>query len=258
MMLMSTSLLAYLKLWRWSKVIEIYKKDKRTLPKNYRPISLLPIIAKVLDTIINRQLMKHLLQNKLLSPTQYAFRPNSSCTMTLETVLDRIHRHRSRRKPTLAIYVDLSKAYDTISHDKLIHKLQHQFNFCPNTTAFFKSYFQNRRQSTHTQHAKSDFRTITHGIPQGSTLSPTLFILYINDIIKTVPNSKVYTYADDTTLVISAETTNALQQLAQSELNSLIKYFHCNNLVPNAGKTCFTVFYPRKADDINIVTDVSL
>ena len=107
-----------------TKVIEIYKKDKRTLPKNYRPISLLPIIAKVLDTIINRQLMKHLLLHKLLSPTQYAFRPNSSCTMTLETVLDRIHRHRSRRKPTLAIYVDLSKAYDTISHDKLIHKLQ--------------------------------------------------------------------------------------------------------------------------------------
>ena len=171
------------------------------------------------------------------------------------TVLDRIHRRRSRRKPTLAIYVDLSKAYDTISHDKLY------INFSTSSTSVRipQPSSNPRRHSTHTQHAKSDFRTITHGIPQGSTLSPTLFILYINDIIKTVPNSKVYTYADDTTLVISAETTNALQQLAQSELNSLIKYFHCNNLVPNAGKTCFTVFYPRKADDINLmVADVNL
>jgi hypothetical protein len=109
---------------------------------------------------------------------------------------------------------------------------------------FFHSYFKNRTQSTHTQHAQSDIQVITHGIPQGSTLSTTFFLLYINEIIKTVPKSKVYTYADDTTLIITADTIQDLQTLAQSELDSLIKYFYSNNLVPNPTKTNYTIFYP--------------
>jgi hypothetical protein len=132
----------------------------------------------------------------------------------------------------------------TISHDKLIHKLKHEFNFSPTTVDFFASYFRNRQQSLHTQHAKSKTQTITHGIPQGSTLSTTFFLLYINNIINTVPASTVYTYADDTTLVITANTEQELSKLAQSELNNLIDYFHKNNLVPNPTKTQFSVFYP--------------
>ena len=82
-------------------------------------------------------------------------------------------------------------------------------------------------------------KTITHGIPQGSTLSTTFFLLYINDIINTV-QSKVYTYADDTTLVITAANKTELQELAQKDINSIIHYFHANNLVPNAKKTNYT------------------
>jgi len=170
--------------------------------------------------------MEHLTKHNIISPTQYAFRPNSNTTLALQTVLDEIHRHTSDNNPTLAIYVDLSKAYDTISHEKLLHKLRHDFNFTAPTVAFFSSYFRNRIQSTHTQHAQSQKQTITHGIPQGSTLSTTFFLLYINDIIHTVPDSTVYTYADDTTLIITANTPEALRRLAQSELNNLISYFH--------------------------------
>ena len=98
----------------------------------------------------------------------------------------------------------------------------------------------------HNKNAQSDTQTITHGIPQGSTLSTTLFLLYINNIVKTVPNSTVYTYADDTTLIITAKTMTDLQTLSQTELNSLIKYFHTNNLVPNPTKTQYTIFHqPR-------------
>ena len=213
---------------KFTKVIEIYKAKLRTLPVNYRPLSLLPIIAKILDTIINNQLMDHLTSNNIISPTQYAFRPNSSTTLALQTIINQLHKQIKNRKPTLAIYVDLSKAYDTISHAKLIHKLQHEFNFSTETTAFFASYFRNRQQSTHTQHAQSDTQTITHGIPQGSTLSTTFFLLYINNIIQTVPESKVYTYADDTTLIITTNSIGELQKLAQSELNNLINYFRTN------------------------------
>jgi hypothetical protein len=227
-----------------TKLIELYKAKDKTFPENYRPISLLPIIAKLLDTIINDQIMHHLTTNNIISPTQYAFRPHSNCSLALQTVINNITKNKNAHKPTLAIYIDLSKAYDTVSHEQLLHKLQTEFKFTNTTTAFFRSYFKNRQQSVHTQHAQSRTKTITHGIPQGSTLSTTFFLLYINNIIQTVPNSKVYTYADDTTLVITADTEQALQQLAQSELQSLIQYFHNNNLVPNPTKTQFTVFHP--------------
>jgi hypothetical protein len=230
-----------------TKVIEIYKKKDKTDPANYRPISLLPIVAKLFDTLINDQMMTHLTNNNIISPTQYAFRPNSSTTAALQTILNKIHKHKSTKQPLLAIYIDLSKAYDTIEHERLLHKLRHNFNFTEQTTAFFASYFHNRTQSTHTQHAKSNTQTITHGIPQGSTLSTTFFLLYINDIIKTTPKSKIYTYADDTTLIITATTIQDLQNLAQSELSNLITYFHNNNLVPNPTKTEYTVFYPTNS-----------
>jgi hypothetical protein len=227
-----------------TKAIELHKKADKTLPENYRPISLLPIIAKILDTIINNQLMQHLIKYNIISPTQYAFRPNSNCTLALQTIIDNIIKNKQQRNPTLAIYIDLSKAYDTISHTKLLDKLKTEFNFSPAAVAFFTSYFRNRLQSVHTQQAQSQTRVITHGIPQGSTLSTTFFLLYINNIIHTVPNSKVYTYADDTTLIITAKNENDLNTLAQTELKNLIQYFHKNNLVPNPNKTNYTVFHP--------------
>ena len=227
-----------------TKVIEIYKAKQKTIPANYRPISLLPIIAKILDTIINEQLMTHLLKHNILSRTQYAFRPDSNTTLALQAIIGDIQKHITKHKPVLGIYIDLSKAYDTIEHEKLLHKLENEFNFTPETLQFFRTYFRNRQQSTHTQHAQSETKTITHGIPQGSTLSTTFFLLYVNNIIETVPASKVFTYADDTTLVITAMSVRELQLLAQSELSDLINYFHDNNLVPNATKTNFTVFHP--------------
>ena len=102
-------------------------------------------------------------------------------------------------------------------------------------------------------------RTITHGIPQGSTLSTTFFLLYINNIIRTVRHSNVYTYADDTTLVISATSLDALESKAQKELDNLIYYFHSNNLVPNPTKTTYTIFYPKHPDHTTItVGDTTL
>jgi hypothetical protein len=231
-----------------TKLIELYKKKDRTLPENYRPISLLPIIAKLFDTLINKQIMHHITTHNVISSTQYAFRPNSNTTLALQTILDNIRRQTRTRKPILAIYIDLSKAYDTVEHEKLLYKLKHLYNFTDAAVAFFRSYLTNRQQSTHTQHAQSKMQTITHGIPQGSTLSTTFFLLYINNIIQTVPNSTVYTYADDTTLIVTTNTAQELQTLAQSELNQLIYYFHDNNLVPNATKTMYTVFNPTDSN----------
>jgi hypothetical protein len=200
--------------------------------------------------------MEHAITHNILSKTQYAFRPNSNTTLALQTIINKIHKCKQNKLATTAIYVDLSKTYDTVSHKKLIKKLKQDFNFTPDTIKFITSYFKNRLQTTHTEQAQSKTQTITHGIPQGSTLSTTFFLLYINDIIKTVPNSKVYTYADDTTLIISTNSISSLQTLAQSELNNLINYFHTNNLVPNPTKTNYSIFHPQHSSlELNIGTN---
>jgi hypothetical protein len=105
--------------------------------------------------------MTHCTTHNIISASQYAFRPNSSTSLALQTILDKLRKHTSNRQPTLAIYLDLSKAYDTISHDKLLHKLRHTFNFDDNTITFLTSYFTNRTQATHTEHAHSEHQT-TH------------------------------------------------------------------------------------------------
>ena len=137
-----------------TKVIELYKAKEKDLPGNYRPISLLPIIAKILDVLINNQIMTHLTKHNIISPTQYAFRPNSNTTLALQTIINRIHKHKADKQPLLAIYIDLSKAYDTISHEKLIHKLQNNFNFTQGTTNFFRSYLQRRTLNMRNQQQK--------------------------------------------------------------------------------------------------------
>lgn len=228
-----------------TKAIALPKNKITHLPANFRPISLLPIIGKIFDTLINKQLMLHLTTHNLISPHQYAFRPNSDTTMALTTIIDDITKNVQNKIPTIAIMLDLTKAYDTISHKKLLYKLKNEFNFHPNTLALFSSYFTNRTQSLHTTSAQSTFQTITHGIPQGSTLSTTLFLLYTNTISKTSQHGTIYTYADDTTVILSAPTTEILQQHAQETLNNLTTYLYNNNLIPNPTKTTYTPFYPK-------------
>eukprot|EP00732_Lithocolla_globosa_P003922 Lithocolla_globosa_v1_NODE_3356_length_1691_cov_159.229829.p2 type:complete len:195 gc:universal NODE_3356_length_1691_cov_159.229829:751-167(-) len=143
-----------------TKLIALFKKDNQILPKNYRPISLLPIIGKILDKIINDQIMAHCSTHNIISPSQYAFRPNSNTSMALQTILDKLHKLTAKHQPTLAIYLDLSKAYDTISHQKLLHKLKHTFNFDDNTILFLTSYFTNRITHTHTQNSISNSTTL--------------------------------------------------------------------------------------------------
>ena len=209
---------------KYTKLIELYKEGDTKLPINYRPISLLPIIAKLLDTIINKQLMNYLLGNKMISPTQYAFRPKSNTTTALQAVINNLHKQKHKNIPTISLYIDLSKAYDTVSHEKLLQKLRNEFKFTEDAAKFFESYFMNRQQETHTTEAQSTKQTITHGILQGSALSTTLFLLSINNIITTV-ESTVCTYApiiDDTTLIIAIDTMPEPQDKAQAELDKLI------------------------------------
>ncbi len=106
--------------------------------------------------------MDHCTKNNIISPIQFAFRPNSSTTMALTNIINKIHTTKGKKHPTLAIYVDLSKAYDTVDHQKLLNKLKRQFNFDDNSINFLQSYFTNRQQTLYTDTTKSTSQTVRY------------------------------------------------------------------------------------------------
>ena len=132
------------------------------------------------------------------------------------------------------------------THHTLLAKLQRRYNFHQSTIQFFRSYFTDRKQFTRTQHAQSRQQTITDGIPQGSTLSTTLFILYFDDDIYQHTSSPTTAFADDSSLVLTANTVTELEELAQSNIHTYISHLHANGMLANIGKSSYTLFYPKR------------
>ena len=175
-----------------AKVSPIYKKGDRHLTDNYRPISLLPVISKVLEKVVFLQVYNYFVENKLLYDSQYGFRKLHSTEFAGLEFTDKIITNLDEGKLPLAIFLDLSKAFDTIDHSILIHKLQY-YGIQGTSLNWFKSYLCDRKQFVQYNDCNSSQSTITTGVPQGSILGPLLFIIYMNDIA-TVTN-KFHFYA---------------------------------------------------------------
>ena len=222
-----------------TRVIAAYKGkgSDRKKPQSYRPISIVPILAKVLDRLLNKQLMNYMIHSNLLTPRQYAFRPGSNTTRALEQVYNTLLSGKRTRSAVLVLSTDLSKAYDTVSHARLFDKLRDQFHLGDRAMALIRSYFTDRHQSTHTGLAQSTVLPITHGIPQGSCLSTTLFIMYVNDLLPNVPNTEIVAFADDNTLIMAAPDVKTLATLAQSEFPAVTHYMYDNRLALHPTKT---------------------
>ena len=183
-----------------AKVIPVYKKDDAKMFENYRPISILPAISKILEKTIFNQLHDYFQDNKLYCKNQYGFRRNHSTEYAALELIDRVIVDMDKSEIPFSIFIDLSKAFDTLDHNILINKLQY-YGIKDTALDLFQSYLSNRRQYVQIGNNKSDTTAITTGVPQGSILGPQLFIIYINDIIKFSTLFHTIIYADDTTLV---------------------------------------------------------
>ena len=161
-----------------AKVIPIFKKGDPSLFENYRPISLLPAITKVLEKIIALQLSSYFEKNKLLFDNQYGFRPKHSTKHAALELIDRIINKMDTNEIPLNIFLDLSKAVDTTDHTILLNKLKY-YGLKGPTLIFFQSYLSNRKQYSEIEDTTSTILPIQFGVPQGSILGPILFIIYM-------------------------------------------------------------------------------
>jgi retron-type reverse transcriptase len=182
-----------------ARVIPLYKKGSVNLPENYRPISILPIFSKILERAANTQLLTYLESNQLLSSHQYGFRKDTSTTDTVIEFKNGTLQAFNDGKCVLGIFIDFSKAFDPINHSILLQKLR-LFNFNETAILWIKNYLSNRTQVTWINGKSSQEENISCGVPQGSILASTLFLIYINDLTTVLKILKPILYADDTNL----------------------------------------------------------
>jgi hypothetical protein len=223
--------------WKDAKIIPIHKGGARDNTGNYRPISLLSTLSKVIEKCVNDQLRLHLHKNCVLNKNQFGFRPMHDCSQLLLSVQNEIFNAKIGGKSIISIFLDLKKAFDTVDHEILLGKLEHY----KVPSDWFRSYLTNRRQAVCIKNTVSGWSKITCGVPQGSILGPLLFIIYINDLPLNSPLSTKL-YADDTTFIHSHKSIPMLYQETNFHLSKVVHWFRANMLTIHPEKTKYMLF----------------
>ena len=234
-----------------SKVVPLYKKDDQTNLSNYRPISLLPSISKIFEKVLLEQLTTYLDNNNLIHNHQYGFRKHHSTGYAALHIVDYLNYEMDRKRTPTNIYLDLSKAFDSLSHTILITKLKH-YVISDVALKLMKSYLENRKQYVQFDTCTSDMKSIRNGVPQGSILGPLLFFIYINDFPNSSKLFNFLMYADDTTLFCCLEdiTSDNKELVLNNELQCVHSWLKANRLSLNVKKTKYMLFRKQKRSGI--------
>ena len=243
--------------WKKAKVTPLYKNGAKSDPKNFRPISVLPIVSKVHERLIHNQLASYFDENNLLCRSQSGFRKKHSTETAVTYFADQILMGMDKGLVTGAVFIDLAKAFDTIDHDVLIHKLKH-YGVCDESLLWFKDYFCARKQFVTIDSHRSEELDIACGVPQGSILGPLLFIIYINDLSSCMRSCSVSMYAHDTAIYFAASTVNVVNDNINEDLNCLTEWLKDNYLVLNITKTKCILFCSQRHGERNIALTVNL
>ena len=222
--------------WKIARVIPLYKNGQRNIPGNYRPISVLPAISKVMERILYDQLYSYLTTFELLSDSQFGFRKSHSTASALLDCTNEWYVNLDRKMFNLVVLIDLKKTFDTVDHQILLRKLE-LYGIKGQALTLLRSYLTNRNQKCQIKNSFSSERQIKCGVPQGSILGPLFFLLYINYLPHCLNKTKPRMFADDTNLTASANSLTDLE--ANSDLENLRKWLIANRLSLNVAKTEF-------------------
>ena len=205
------------KIWKTAHVTPIYKqKGDKNACTNYRPISLLSCIGKLLERCIHGHIFEFLKTNSLLTLSQSGFIPHDSTTFQLLTMYDDFCKSLDNRQTTQCIYFDISKAFDRVWHRGLIRKL-YAIGVRGTLLTWFKDYLANRTQAVVIKGKTSTYLNVPSGVPQGSVLGPLLFLIYINDIVKDI-ESTIKLFADDTSIYLNIDNPERRNFILNSDL----------------------------------------
>ena len=221
--------------WKHARVVPIYKSGSISKVDNYRPISILPALSKILEKAVHTQLSEHLESNKLLTDSQFGYRPGRSTQLAATLFLDNIRKEVDRNKLVGAVFIDLSKAFDTLGHSSLLSKLP-AYGIQEQELNWMTDYLFQRRQNVSLEGQLSIEQTVTCGVPQGSILGPLLFLIYFNDFQDNLKHSKVIEFADDTVIYCSRKNVVDLEDVLNQDLEQVSQYFYENELIANLKK----------------------
>ena len=212
-----------------AKCVPIFKGSPLdpSQPVNYRPISILTSINKIFEHILHNQLSKYLESNNLLPRFQYGYRKQHNTNQAIADYTDYITKAIKNKKVTIAVFMDLSKAFDTVDKTILNDKL-HKLGLTELSRSLIESYMSDRKLCMTND---EDFYDLKYGVPQGSILGPLLFIMYTFDMTKITEQNKVIIYADDTTVLVSGRNMTETKQHCNDILTRFYQYFTLNKLI---------------------------
>ena len=237
--------------WKISKMIALYKKGSRKEMNNYRPLSLLCVAGMVLERVIAIQIEEYFESNNLLGSFQFGFRKNKSTISELLTLFDSLLEGKENQKEIMVILYDLSAAFDTVSHVVLLEKLK-VYGFDDSSLKWMKSYLKDRTQYVQVAEKKSNIKVTNIGTPQGSRLSPILFLCLMADMELWTKDSKISNFADDTQSIIIKDNKEDAIETTRVESRKILDFFSCNNFVNNANKAALIYNSKGKGSEISV------
>lgn len=225
-------------------ITPVYKGGDRDDVNNYRPISVLSSISKIVEKLMNKRLLSYLEKFRILSESQYGFRQGKSTEDAITDLSSLITDNLDQGKKCLTVFLDLKKAFDTVSVPILLQKLEN-IGVRGLPLALFKNYLSDRKQCVKIGSFTGQYEDVTYGVPQGSVLGPTLFLVYINDLLNLkVGDARIFSYADDTAIVFTGPNWEAVHSATEKGLSEVYRWLSSNLLTLNAQKTnyiCFTI-----------------
>ena len=230
-------------IFKTGKVIPIFKSGDKHLLQNYRPISLLPSMSKVFEKLIKNRLMNFFVNHKVFYDSRYGFREKLSVIHALIEVITPLYDRIQDNLHTGILQIDLRKAFDTVSHPILLHKLYH-YGIRGPAFSLLESYLSYRCQFVSLNNCHSSSKPINIGVPQGSILGRLLFLMYVNDLSNSTSCNPCL-FADDICLVVSNSSFSSLEQNCNAELENLNNWSNANKLQINPKKSISISFLPK-------------